>query len=107
MMIVTAVSVVPNHEHNSKGVHIKFDEKGFFRTNKSREIEVLEKYSGRPGFWGIISTRERNSDYKGTIRNKSYLVVQAMKLGFRENTGRDPKSARVEELIEFIEHKRG
>lgn len=105
--MVTAVSVVPNHEHRSDGVHLKFDHAGFFRTNKPKEIAVLEKYDQRPGFWGIISTRERSSDYKGTIRNKPYLIYQAMKLGFRENTGKDPRMARVEELIEYIEHKRG
>jgi hypothetical protein len=106
-MYVTAVSPVPNHTHNGDGVLIQFDQKGFFKTKKSNEIRVLEKYSGRPGFWGIISTRERNSDYKGTIRNKPYLVIQCLKLGFREKTGRDPRNARVEELIEFIEYKRG
>jgi len=104
---VTAVSVVPNHEHNSGGVHLKFDSRGFFRTNKAKEIAILEKYDQRPGFWGIIDTRERSTDYKGTIRNKPYLVYQAMKLGFREKTGKDPRNTRVEELIEYIENKRG
>ncbi len=105
--MITAVSPVPNHEHNSDGVRIKFDARGFYKTNRPNEIRVLEKYSGRPGFWGIIDTRERTTDYKGTVRNKSYLVVQCLKLGFREETGKDPRTTNVAELIEFINYKRG
>ena len=47
-MIVTAKSIVPNHEHRSDGVHLKFDNCGFFRTSKSKEIAILEKYDRRP-----------------------------------------------------------
>ncbi len=107
-IVVKAKSIYPNHTHRFGNNVIKFDNRGFFETTNSKLIYELEKHSGKRGYWSIIETKERTTEYKGgTPRGKSYLVADAIKLGFQRETGINPFKARVEQLIEYINYKRG
>jgi hypothetical protein len=106
-MKVTARSVMPNHRHNSKGVHIQFDSKGMYSTDRQEEVEVLMKNNNRPGFWTVISVTG-NKLYNEELKRKSRpaIVNMAIKAGFMIETGTHPNKVRTGELIDYLTQTR-
>lgn len=99
---------LPGHRHNGRGIRFRFDEQGFYRTDKPFEVDELVKYDGRPGFWVIISqpnTRKYGKNAEKVINNK--LKVEAARLGFHQETGRNLHTVSNDELLDFIKEAGG
>ena len=85
-MEIVAKAHYPNHLHQGNGVKLQFGKTGILRTEKKKEIAVLEKYNGLNGRWSIV--------------DRIYTPEEQKKIDVKIKKENDAKTATARLLVE-------